>query len=64
MKNYFIRYGHEKLFFNVPESWNVVNLASFDDISRSIDINQLTINSIENPIGTEPLGKQLKPSTA
>lgn len=50
MKSSFIRYGHEKLYFNVPESWNVLTLASFDDHPVSVDVRKLAVNAINKPV--------------
>lgn len=58
----FIRYGHEKLYFNVPESWNVLTLAAFEDHPVSGGIKELTNNAVYNPVDTEPLEKKLKPA--
>ena len=62
MKDMFIRYGHEKIYFDVPESWNVLTLAAFEDHPASNGIEQLTGNALSNPIDAAPLKKQLRPS--
>ena len=62
MKNVFIRYGHEKIFFNVPESWNVLTLASFEDHSVLNSVEELTVSAINKPVDAAPLDKQLKQS--
>ncbi|MFC1837933.1 nickel-dependent lactate racemase [Thermodesulfobacteriota bacterium] len=63
MKKYFIRYGHEKIFFDVPESWNVLTLASFEDNVPARDITELTRHALKNPVETMPLEKQLNSSS-
>lgn len=60
-KNY-IRYGREKIFFDVPESWNLLTFAAFEDKSSFKEIDNLITHAIKNPIGAAPLEKQLKPS--
>ncbi len=62
MKDMFIRYGNEKIYFNVPESWNVLTLAAFEDHPALDGIAQLTGNALNNPIDAATLEKQLKPS--
>ncbi|MBN2419627.1 MAG: nickel-dependent lactate racemase [Deltaproteobacteria bacterium] len=62
MKDIFIRYGHEKFYFNVPESWNILTLASFDDYPVSNSIEKLIRRAINNPVEAAPLEKQLKPA--
>ena len=60
MKNMFIRYGHEKLYFNVPDSWNVLTLASFEDHPVLTSIDELACSAINKPIDTTPLEMQVK----
>ena len=62
MKSMFIRYGHEKLYFDVPESWNVLNLASFDDHPALNDVEVIADKALNNPIHTAPLKENLKSS--
>ncbi len=58
----FIRYGHEKLYFTVPESWNVLTMAEFEDHPGQSSIEELTGDALHNPINAVPLEKQLRPS--
>ncbi len=62
MNEYFIRYGHEKLFFDVPESWNVLTIAAFEDKFSPRDTLKLTEKAIKSPVSTPPLEIQLKPT--
>ena len=62
MKDIFIRYGHEKLFFDVPESWNVLSLASFKDHPVLSGAEELAGSAINTPVDAAPLEKQLKHS--
>ena len=55
MKDIFLRYGHEKLFFNVPDSWNVLTFAAFEDHLGLNDAKELASNAINKPIGAAPL---------
>ena len=62
MKNMFIRYGHEKLYFNVPASWNVLTQASFKDHTVLAGVDELTGSALNKPFDTTLLEKQLKHS--
>lgn len=62
MKDMFIRYGHEKIYFNVPESWNVLTLASFEDRLEFINVEEVAGNALNKPIDTAPLENVLKSS--
>ena len=58
----FIRYGHEKLYFNVPESWDVITMASFEDHHLLNNVEELAGGAINKPIDAAPLGDSLKSS--
>lgn len=62
MENMFIRYGHEKLYFNVPESWNVLTLASFEDCLEFNNVEELAGSALNKPINAATLEKVLTPS--
>lgn len=62
MEKTYIRYGHEKLIFPVPKSWDVLTVASFEDKPSSTGIDQLIFNALDKTIDTTPLEKQLRPS--
>lgn len=61
MKDLYIRYGHEKLYFNVPETFNILTLAEFEENLCLPDIKKLADEALNNPIDTLPLEKRLKP---
>jgi nickel-dependent lactate racemase len=62
VKDLYIRYGHKKLFFNVPEGFNILDVADFEDNPVLSDIKNIVINAIDNPVDTLPLEKQLRPT--
>ena len=62
MKDIFIRYGNEKLYFNVPETWNVLTNAVFEDHASTKGVEELTINALNNPVDSPSLEKLLRPS--
>jgi lactate racemase len=62
MKDLYIRYGHEKLFFNVPETFELLTFAEFDGNHVSDDIKDLVVNALLNPVDAVPLEGQLRPS--
>ncbi|NLD36564.1 MAG: nickel-dependent lactate racemase [Desulfatiglans sp.] len=62
MKDLYIRYGHKKLFFDVPEGFNILDVADFEDNPVLSDTKNLTINALDNPVDALPLEKQLRPS--
>jgi lactate racemase len=61
MKDLYIRYGHEKLHFNVPETFDILTLADFEDNYCLPDIQKLALDAIDNPIDMAPLENHLKP---
>lgn len=61
VKDLYIRYGHKKLFFNVPERFNILDVADFEDNPVLSDVKNLTINALDNPVDALPLEKQLRP---
>ena len=58
----FIRYGHEKLYFNVPDSWNVITLASFEDHTVINEIEEIVGNAVNEPVDAETLDDSLTSS--
>jgi nickel-dependent lactate racemase len=62
MKDLYIRYGHKKLFFDVPGNFKILDVADFEDNPVLSDINNLTINALIDPVDADPLERQLKPS--
>jgi nickel-dependent lactate racemase len=62
MKDLYIRYGHEKLYFSVPETFDILTLAEFDENHVLDNVESLTENAIDNPADTTSLEKQLRPS--
>ncbi len=62
MENMFIRYGHEKIYFNVPETWDVVTMASFEDHPVINSVEKLARNAINKPFDAPPLEKILTSS--
>ena len=61
MKDLYIRYGHEKLYFNVPETFNILTLAEFEENYSLPDIKKLAVDALDNPVDVPPLERELKP---
>lgn len=61
-KSSFVRYGHEKLYFNVPESWNVLTLASFEEHPDINDVKELSVSALNNPVNAPALKDSVAPS--
>ena len=58
----FIRYGHEKLYFDVPETWNVLTLAEFAEHPALKGVEELVGCTLNKPVDAAPLKKQLSSS--
>ncbi len=61
MKDLYIRYGHEKLYFNIPQTFDILTLAEFNESHVYADTDELAVKAIDNPVDAEPLESQLKP---
>ena len=55
MEKAFVRYGHEKCYFEPPPDWKVLTFATFHDHPPESDAGQLTRNALKNPIRSAPL---------
>lgn len=57
----YIRYGHEKLYFHVPGSWDPAAMAEFEDRPVVNNADELAVHALNNPVGTPGLEKLLQP---
>jgi nickel-dependent lactate racemase len=55
MEKPFLRYKGEKRFFEVLKDWKVLTLAAFQDHQGEKDVEPLTRQALDNPIGAPPL---------
>jgi nickel-dependent lactate racemase len=61
MHKAFVRYGGEKLFFNIPTNWKVLTYARFSDDIPDKDVNGLTAQALNNPVESVPLEELINP---
>ena len=61
MHKAFVRYGREKLFFNIPTNWKVLTYARFSDDVAARDVDSLTARALNNPIESVPLEELVNP---
>ncbi len=57
----FIRYGVEKLFFNIPPDWRLLTYALFPENSPEADVKELIKTALDNPVESLPLEKLIQP---
>ena len=62
MEKPFLRYKGEKRYFEVPQEWKVLTLAAFQDHQAEKDVETLTRQALDNPIGSAPLRERVSSS--
>jgi len=62
MGKYFVRYGREKRYFEVPSGWKVLTFAVFHDHEGERDPDTLTRIGINSPIRSAPLKERISPA--
>jgi nickel-dependent lactate racemase len=55
MEKPFLRYKGEKHYFEIPDDWQILTLAAFQDQIGEKDVEQLTREVLNKPIGSAPL---------
>jgi nickel-dependent lactate racemase len=61
MERPFIKYGNEKRFFQLPPDWKLLTFALFHEHHDRIDVEQLTRNRLNKPIGRASLRESVTP---
>ncbi|MBN2062962.1 MAG: nickel-dependent lactate racemase [Deltaproteobacteria bacterium] len=62
MDKTYVMYGREKLFFEPPSDWRVLTFATFKDNPDRKDAERITLDALENPVGSATLQERLRPS--
>lgn len=55
MEGLFVRYGEERWYFDPPADWNILTFARFHDRADDRDVEDLTKDSLNNPVLSPPL---------
>jgi len=61
MKEFYVNYQDKRLFFKVPEGWEVILFHEFTSPSKPLDPKEKIREALENPIGSMPLEGLIKP---
>ena len=62
MEQYFLWDKGQKIFFQLPETWQVLNNVVLESKRVEKSVYQMVSESIANPIGTLPLQEMIKPT--
>jgi nickel-dependent lactate racemase len=61
MKEYYVNYQNKRLFFEVPDGWEVILFHEFAPPSKPFDPKEKIRKALDNPIGSMPLEEMIKP---
>jgi len=62
MEQYFLWDKGQKIFFQLPETWQVLNNVVLESTRVEKTVYQMVSESIANPIGTLPFQEMIKPT--
>ena len=62
MQDIYVRYKHQKAYFDIPPEWKVLTFAAFEDRSKEIDVETLAGRILKKPVGSVPLRDRVGPS--